>query len=296
MRLRDVDLNLFLVFEAIYSEGNLSRASERLFITQPAVSNALSRLRERLDDPLFVRTPKGMIPTPVADNMINPVREALKLLNTSVQLSDQFNPQTAENSFQLSMHDANELTLMPKLLAGLERVAPHVSVASYPVSRQDLVRELASGQLDLAIDVPLINHPDVCHQLLTTIPYVCLVRADHPDIGDSLDFDQYLSLGHINVSSRRRGFGLVDDALRKLGEKRNIQCRTSHHLVGPSIVRNTNMALTAPMTIADDAGVKALPLPFDVPPIELHLYWHRSADQDKANLWLRAFVMDQTHL
>lgn len=291
MRLQNVDLNLFLVFDAVYTERNLTRAAERLCITQPAVSNALSRLRSSLGDPLFVRTPKAMIPTPVAENMVGQVREALRLLNASVQLGDHFDPSQAEHDFKLSMHDVNEANLLPSLLASIQNEAPHISISSYTVPRNDLVKEMAAGQLDMAIDVDVINHPDLCHRPLVNVPYVCMVRSDHPGVGDTLSMEQYLALSHVHVSSRRQGAGHVDWALSRLGYWRDIKVRTTHHMVAPQIVAKTNLAMTVPSTFASDTNLKVLPLPFSVRSVDWHLYWHRSADQDKANQWLRELIV-----
>lgn len=291
MRLQNVDLNLFMVFDAIYTERNLTRAAERLSITQPAVSNALSRLRGSLDDPLFVRAPREMMPTPVAENMIGLVREALHLLNTSVQLGDRFDPAIAAHSFSISMHDVNELTVLPMLLAALQKQAPGVSLASYPVPRSDMVKDLASGHLDLAIDVPVVNHPDLRHCPLMAAPYVCLVRHDHPEVGRSLTLEQYLALSHVHVSSRRQGVGHVDAVLSGLGRPRRIQMRTKHHLVALKLVEETDLALTIPLSLAKNSDLKVLELPFEVAAVEWHLYWHRSADQDKAHHWLRELIL-----
>ncbi|WP_428775153.1 LysR family transcriptional regulator [Vibrio sp.] len=291
MRLNNVDLNLFLVFDAIYTERNLTRAAERLCITQPAVSNALTRLRNNLGDPLFIRTPKAMVPTPVADNMINMVREALQLLNTSVQMGDHFDPAIADYNFKLSMHDVNEATLLPALLAKMQSVAPNISVSSYPAKRDQLVTELSSGNLDLAIDIPVIDHPDLQHLPMVELPYVCVVRADHPEVSDGLTLEQYLELSHIHISSRRQGTGHVEAALNRIGKQRNIQVRTKHHLVASALVAQTNLAMTVPRSLAKDPNLKMFDLPFEVAPVAWHLYWHRSAEQDKANLWLRETIL-----
>ncbi|QYK12008.1 LysR family transcriptional regulator [Shewanella rhizosphaerae] len=290
MRLQNVDLNLFVVFDAIYTERNLTRAAERLCITQPAVSNALSRLRTSLNDPLFIRTPKAMMPTPVAENMIGQVREALKLLSSSMHLGDSFDPLLAEHHFQLGMFDVTEETMLPSLLAALQVHAPRLSISSYPVSREEMLKEFVSGRLDLAIDAPIVTHPDLYHHPLVTVPYVCLVRKEHPEVGDTLSLEQYLALSHVHVSSRRQGVGYVDAALNRLGKHRNIQVRTKHHQAAPKLVAETNLATTVPESLAKNTDLKVLKLPFEVEPIEWHLYWHRSADQDNANRWLREFI------
>lgn len=292
MHLKQVDLNLFVVFDAIYTERNLTRAADTLCITQPAVSNALSRLRHTLHDQLFVRTPQGMAPTPVSENIIGHVREALQLLNTSVQEGDFFDPLTANKTFNFNMNDIAESLMLPPLLECLQQEAPGIALTSYYVGRDDVATELASGQLDFAIDAPLISDPNLCHTPLLGAEYVCLVRPDHPDVGDELTLEQYLALDHIHISSRRSGMGHVDMALNSLGRARKIQLRARHYLVAPLIVHRTNMALTVPLKIAQESQLKIIPLPFEVPTLEWHLYWHKSADRDQANRWMRQFVLD----
>lgn len=292
MRLNQVDLNLFVVFDAIYTERNLTRAAEVLCITQPAVSNALGRLRNTLNDQLFVRTPQGMAPTPVAENIVGQVREALQLLNASVQEGDVFDPGVAEKTFSFSMNDVAEALLLPPLLERMQQEAPDIALTSYHVGRDDIPKELSSGQLDFAIDAPLISDPNLCHTPLMSESYVCLVRPDHPDVGNSLTMEQYMSLNHIHVSSRRSGLGHVDMTLNSLGYQRKIQLRVRHYLVAPQVVRHTNMALTVPLRVAQKANLKILELPFELPSLDWHLYWHKSADRDQANCWLRQSLLD----
>jgi len=295
MRLSQVDLNLFIVFDTIYTERNLTRAADVLFITQPAVSNALNRLRNTFNDPLFVRTPQGMAPTPLAENIVGPVREALQLLTTSVQEADVFDPAVAEKTFNFSMNDEAEALLLPSLMELLQQQAPGVGVTSYHVGRGDLPTELASGKLDFAIDAPLITDANLRHARLLAAEYVCLVRPDHPGVGNRLTLDQYLALDHLHISSRPTGPGHVDLALNRLGHRRKVQVRVRHYLVAPLIALRTDMALTAPRRVAMESPLKILELPFDVPSLEWHVYWHKSADRDQANRWMRQLLLDLVH-
>lgn len=296
MRLQHMDLNLFVVFEAIYNQGNLTRAAQQLHMTQPAVSNALGRLREHFDDPLFIRCPKGMQPTPVAHNIIDSVRQALQLLACSVQMGSAFNPQQDKRTFCISMHDLLEATLLPQLNQLLTRFAPNIRLSSANIPRTELTKELASGSLDLAIDPPLLSDSELHHQPLASSPYVCLVRPDHPKVSDHLTLTQYLGLRHIHISSRRNGLGYVDNILNQLGKKRKIQLRMRHYLAAPEVVASSDLAVTVPLFFARGTSLKVLPLPFQVPHQEWHLYWHRSAEQDSANTWLRALIFSNFNL
>ncbi|MEX0941844.1 MAG: LysR family transcriptional regulator [Pseudomonadales bacterium] len=296
MKLSDIDLNLFVVFDAIYTEGNLTRAGEIIGITQPAVSNSLSRLRNLFDDPLFVRTAEGMVPTPVAQNIVGSVRQALGLIRSSVQESETFNPIASDKRFRISMTDLSQSIVLPYLFGRIKREAPNISIDCYHVRRRDLNIELASGNLDLAVDIPLTPDPQIRQSPLFSHPHVCVVRNDHPKIKDKLTTEKYLDLGHIHISSRRGGLGHVDLALGKMGKRRRIALRTQHYLATPELVSRTELALTIPRIFADflisQYPVRYLELPFSVPNLETHLYWHESTDRDQANRWIREMVLE----
>lgn len=216
MNLSKVDLNLFIVFDAIYTEANLTRAGQIVGITQPAVSNALSRLRETFNDPLFVRTAQGMVPTPMAQNIIGPVRNALALLRTSVQESRIFNPQQANKTFRISMTDLTEAVILPPLFQRLRRLAPAVLIESFLCKRRETTKEPAAGRL-ISPSTPLNTDPQVRHVKLMQDRYVCALRQGHPLADSKLTLDSYLGMTHIHISSRRNGLGYVDLALGKMG-------------------------------------------------------------------------------
>lgn len=287
MRLSRQDLNLFIVFDAIYTARNLTRAAEVLCITQPAVSNSLTRLRSMFDDPLFVRTPGAMVPTPVADNVIDRVREALQLLQSSIQEGELFEPSSANKTFRISMSDLPEALTLPSLQESLGREAPDIRIESYYTLRQNTANELATGTLDLAIEAPLLNDPNLIHQPLINERYVCMLRKGHKAATSNFTLDDYLNLGHIHISSRKQGMGHVELALNSLGLERRIQLRAQHYMVAPLITMRTDLALTLPLSLALMHDVEILELPFSIPKLEWHLYWHKSTDQDPANKWMR---------
>jgi len=287
MRLDKIDLNLFRVLDCVYSERNLTRAAEALRLTQPAISNALARLRTVLDDPLFVRTPAGMVPTPVVENIMPTVHEALQLLGKSVDELRRFDPKHAQRNYRFSMNDLGEALLLPPLLHLLESEAPQSSVGSFYVAREDAAAELASGQLDLVIDAPLIRGAQLCHLPLASQPYVCVMRRDHPLAKGRLTLKRFLDATHIHVSSRRRGRGQVDLALEKLGHQRRTVLRVRHYLIAARIVEMSDHIWTVPRALAQQLPLMMRALPFVVDDLEWHLYWHKSADGDPANRWLR---------
>jgi DNA-binding transcriptional LysR family regulator len=298
MKLSDIDLNLFVVFDAIYTEGNLTRAGEIIGITQPAVSNSLSRLRNLFNDPMFVRTADGMVPTPVSQNIIGSVRQALGLIRSSVQESESFDPLASDKRFRISMSDLSQSILLPYMFGRLKREAPQIAVDCYHIRRRDMNIELASGNLDLAIDIPLTPDTQIKHAPLFSHPQVCVVRNNHSIIQDRevLDIGTYLELQHINISSRRGGLGQTDLALGKMGKRRHIALRTQHYLPVAELVARTDLTLTIPRVFADFLAarlpVRHYNLPFEVPHLETHLYWHESTDRDRANKWMRDMLLE----
>lgn len=275
------------MFDTIYTERNLTQAAKTLAITQPAVSNALSRLRRVFNDELFVRTSKGMLPTPVADSIAQNISAALNLLNASVLEREEFNPRSAERTYNFSMTDLAEAVILPRLFPYFETHAPGLSLQSYYTKRHELVRQLSRGELDFAVDVPLIEDAQVAHQSLIKENYVCAMRADHPLADKDLTMDAYLAMSHIHVSSRRRGLGQVDMALLKHQAERKIQLRVQHYRVAAEVVSGTDLVLTVPRFLADQYSLLLRPLPFDVPALDMHLYWHRQSDSDPSHRWLR---------
>lgn len=289
MNLSNIDLNLFIVFDAIYTEGNLTRAGQILGITQPATSNALARLRDTFNDPLFVRTAHGMLPTPLAQNIITPVRSALQLLRGSVHDSRVFDPASAHKTFRLSMTDLSEDTLLPATFQRLHKLAPNVRIESLLARRRETAKELAAGHLDFAIDVPLNSDPQLLHTKLLEDRYVCAMRKGHPLASHKkISLEQYLATQHIHISSRRSGLGPVDLALGKMGLQRNIVLRSKHYLMAQTVLQNTDLTITAPARFVAHYNLHSVELPIaGIAPIESHLFWHTSADQDPANRWMR---------
>ncbi len=292
MNLSKVDLNLFIVFDAIYTEANLTRAGQIVGITQPAVSNALARLRETFNDPLFVRTAQGMVPTPMAQNIIGPVRNALALLRVSVQESRTFNPLQANKTYRISMTDLTEEIILPPLFQRLRRQAPSVQIESFLSKRRETTKELAAGRLDFAVDAPLNTDPQVRHVKLLSDRYVCAIRKGHPLAKEKLTLDEYMSLTHIHISSRRSGLGYVDLTLGKMGIQRKIALRSQHYLMASMVMQKTDMAMTVPERFARSHDLHYVGVPVEVPAVETHLYWHESTDQDPANRWMREQMIE----
>lgn len=292
MQLNKIDLNLFIVFDVIYRERNLTKAAEALHITQPAVSNSLNRLRMAFDDRLFVRQSGHMVPTPLAENVIDRIRSALVGLESCLNEHDDFSPDTSNRRFMFAMNDTSESYLLPRLMAYLQKEAPSIYIESYGVQRHELAREFAAGHLDFALDVPLVNEPQLTHKALVQDRYVCVARRNHPQLDGSLSLEQYISLPHIHVSSRRKGQGYIDLHLNRMGLQRNILLRVQHSRAAPPIAARTDMLLTIPEALAHNHDLQIFDLPFELPKLDWHLYWPSNYSNDKAHQWMRQVIFD----
>ena len=295
MDLSRVDLNLLVVLEAIYTEGGLTRAGERLNVTQPAVSHALGRLRDLLGDPLFVREGHAMVPTPFTRNLIEPLRQNLRAMELTLNEAKRFDPAASEQRFTLGCRDALELRVLPGLLRGLRERAPELEIATVTFRRRNMEADLFSGDLDLVTDSLLPRSQNIRHVHINTDPLVVMARRDHPALGNGLDLDTYLRHRHILVTSRRTGPGLEDFELARRGLQRKVTLRCQHFFAASRVVRETDLLLTMPGRLAellnlDDAYTLA-PFPLDMPPQDLYLCWHANVDNDPANRWLREQII-----
>lgn len=290
-----VDLNLFVVLDAIYSEGGVSRAAEKLHLTQPAISHALARLRLLLGDPLFVRRGQGLIPTPLARNIIGPVRASLQALEGMLNRSSGFAPAESNRRFVVGMRDILEAALLPALLADFAENAPLLDLTSARVARRELEAELESGAVDAALDVFLPLSNNIRSQRLDHDTMVVVARKRHPGLRRGCDLDAYLAQRHVQVTSRPRRLGPEDAELRRRGLRRDIALRCQHYFAACRTVERTNLLLTMPeryaRVLSQQFDTRLYPLPFALPKFELFLYWHANVDQDAANLWLRQRIL-----
>jgi DNA-binding transcriptional LysR family regulator len=292
MNLHRIDLNLFAVFDAIYTAGSLTRAADVLCITQPAVSNSLARLRDMLNDPLFVRTGHSMTPTPVAQNIIVPARAALELLRKSVQESHTFDPLIAEKQFNFASRDLLEVSILPRLLAHLEDGSPNITLANFEISRSKVVSEMANGNLDFFADASTFTDPHLHKACIATDRYVVLARKNHPKLKNGLDLETFLNMNHINVTYRHDGSSAVDVVLDNLGHKRCIKFHSQHFLTVPSALVKTDMVACMPYHLAKHYDLAMYEMPIDMPAMEYFLYWHVSMNEDHAHRWMREQIME----
>ena len=287
MNLRTLDLNLLPIFEAIYVERSLTRASEVLHVTQPALSNALVRLRRAFGDPLFIRSGRGMIPTSEAEQLIGAVREALGRLRSGLDRGRGFDPTSSERAFNVAAGEAAASALAPALARRLAETAPRVRFFFHQVARTDIPIELAARRLDFAIDIASVAQGDVESVPFLEDEYVCVLRRGHPAAKQRLTLARFLRVPHIAVSSRRGGRTVADLALHKLGERLRPVLRFAHYSPAFHVVATTDFALIAPASVARVHDVVVRPLPFETPSLALHLHWRRDTHHDPASVWAR---------
>lgn len=291
MHLFKVDLNLFVVLDAICAEGSITRAADRLHLTQPAVSHALARLRDVYADPLFVRSGNGVAPTALTKRLIGPIRESLLMLQETLQPSQPFDAAGARNSFVVALPDVLETWVLPPLMQYLQEVAPRMQMASVRARRRELDADLAGGRLDLAFDVLMPVAPALRHAPLMEDRFVVVAREGHPILAADWTMDAYCQFRHIVVSSRRTGLSAEDFELSRLGLRRDIALRCSNYHVAWKTMEQTDLLLTVPEQYAlmREAGPFSVkPMPMDVRGLAIQMYWHESVDQDPANQWLRS--------
>jgi DNA-binding transcriptional LysR family regulator len=295
MQLSRVDLNLFTIFDAIYREGGITPASKRLHLSQPAVSHALARLRELLDDPLFERRGHEMVPTPLARSLAATVASSLDNLDQLLRSAGRFDAATTGRCFRIAVREPHELSFLPKLIAHVGSAAPQVEIAAVRIDRRDLEEDLQSGELDAALDVALPVSAEVRRELVSSEPLAVLARRDHPAIRGGLDAAAYLAMEHVLVTGRRRGGGHEDVALGRLGMSRRIRVRCQSHAAASEVVARSDLLVTMPRSQAEianrESGNQLLPFPVAIPPLETYLYWHASSDQETGSQWFRQMVL-----
>ncbi len=293
-----IDLNLMVMLQAVYVEGSITKAAQRLNVTQPAVSHALRRLRDVLGDPLFVRHGSTITPTPFTRNLMGPVVSALATLQLAISGSEHFDPASMGRRFTIGIRDSLEVIAAPVLMERLIAQSPQSQVNCIRIDHGHLADELATGTLDCAVELPLNLDAAIHRQRLDTRDrMVVLARPGHPALAKGrLTLATYLKQDHIAVSSRRTGETFEDAALNRAGHQRNVRMRVQRHVVAVNLVAQTDMLLTMPEQYEPVVNAVARnrlhAFPMAMPPVDYYLYWHRSVDGNPANLWIRQQIVD----
>lgn len=315
-QLATVDLNLLVAFDALVRERHVTRAAERVGLTQSAMSHALGRLRTLLGDPLLVRGRGGMTLTPRAESLIVPLRSGLVILGRALSEPAEFHPESARRAFAIAAPDLFHVLAIPPLLERVRSQAPGVDIAVSDLSERRLPEQLETGEIDVAIvpqmDVPSAppagpSAPGLVRRTLFRDRFVCLMRADHPAFGQRrsaraaakktrLTLETYLALSHVLVSPTGEGPGVVDQVLARRGLRRRIALRLPHFYSALSIVAQSDLIVTAPSAMArllrPELPVVAVPPPLSLPQHSIHLVWHERFSKDLGHGWLRDQVRE----
>lgn len=306
MDVEKLDLNLLRVFDALMEDGNLTRAGYRLGLSQPAMSHALGRLRKRTGDALFVRVPTGMEPTNLALRIAPSVREGLRLLEGAMEGEAKFDPATCKRTFQILMSDIGELVYLPRLVRRLKHVAPSVDIRVLQLPRESYAEAFITGEADLAIGFLPALRAGFYQQRLYTDSYVCVVREDHPRIGDAITLKQFVEESHVliepggsrfmSMAQQNSTTSLIEQYLAERGLVRRFALRVPHFMVVPDIVQSTDLIATIPsyaiVHSRARSGLKLLTLPLEMPQFEIRQFWHQRSHDDQGNRWLRGLISE----
>jgi DNA-binding transcriptional LysR family regulator len=294
--IKKMDLNLLMVFAALCEEKSTTKAALRLGLSQPAISHALVRLRDQLNDPLFVRASKGLVPTNRALELEKPILALLSQLDGLLGSSKEFIPEKAKNIFRMATTDYFELVVLPQLLQKLEKEAPHITIISRPTSGVLPKNELEKGDYDIAIAGFYGKLPEgFMKQKVFDDDFICISKKNHPRIKKkALSIDQYANEKHILISLHGDMKAKTKDILAKKGLDQMFSSGVASFLSPGWIVASTELMLTCPRKLAE-AYEKHLPimlheLPFEIPSISVVQVWHERSHKDPAHSWLRQMI------
>jgi DNA-binding transcriptional LysR family regulator len=290
--LHGIDLNLLVAFDALMAERSVTRAGTRIGRTQPAMSAALSRLRNLLKDELFIRSPNGLQPTPRALDLAEPLGHALAEIQRTLEFTQGFDPSTSAVSFSLGLSDHPTFVLLPHLLAVLREKAPGITLRIRDfAARDDAISMLDSGEVDLTIGVPPSPAGRILNRPFFQEKFVCILRKGHPAAEAPLDLNNFLGLSHLLVSPENERFGIVDVALAKKGLKRRLALTLPQMYAAPVLIARTDMIATLMEGVVLASGyaheLSILPPPLDLEPVQFVLSWHRRNDVHPAQRWFR---------
>ena len=296
MDLKDVDLNLLLVFHHLLTERRVSAVAERLGMTQPGVSNALKRLRLLLGDDLFLRTSRGMEPTPYAARLAEPIGYALSTIQNSLNDSGAFDPAASRQQFTLGLTDIGEIYIFPKLMGILAERAPGISITTVRNNAVNLKDEMEAGKVDLAVGLLPHLKSGFYQRRLFRQGYVCMFRSGHPLDKPAMTVDEFARADHVVVVASGTGHAMVDQSIEKKGIKRRVALTVPHFVAVGHILASSNMIATVPERYARECvqpfGLKYVPHPLDLPAISINQFWHARMHRDAANQWLRNLIFD----
>ena len=296
MNIALVDLNLLIVFDAVMREKHVTRAAKRIGMTQPAVSNALNRLRYIAKDDLFIRSPAGVVPTARALELSPPIRQAINLVENAFDPTT-FDPKSSNDVFNIAISNYTASILFPSLAQLLEKEAPNINVRSKQLGDVDLLKELEAANIDFIIAGQQLEETEnFVSAPLYDEDFVCVLRKRHPLAKKKqLTIKEFSQAKHLMVATTGKAFGFVDYLLESKGLKRRVAMTVNQFLVAPSIIRRSDMILTVSRRVAERFRldeVKVFPLPLITNPLRLKLVWHVRSDSSPGSRWIRSKIVE----
>ena len=293
MATKTPDLNLLPIAFALYDELSVSRAARVLGMSQPAVSMALRRMRETFDDPLFIRVPTGITPTPRAHALIRLARPLVARLQEDLLKGEAFDPATSTRPFTLALSDVGEMAFLPRVLSALRAEAPQCAIRSVSIPPSQLPHELEKGEVDVAVGYfPMLSLKNFRQRRLSRHRFACVLRADHPFRAERLSARRFLEAEHIVIREEGRSQEVLERFFERRRIKRKVAVYASHFLGVPFVLAESDLIATVPYAVANAFAAMmpqlavALP-PFDISGFELKLHWHRRFDNEARHRWLR---------
>jgi DNA-binding transcriptional LysR family regulator len=296
MELSDIDLNQLVLFQHLMVERRVSRVAENLGLTQPAVSNTLAKLRRQFGDDLFVRTPTGMMPTPFAEQLAEPVGYALGMIHSGLNQNSRFDPANVKRAFTIGMTDIGEIVFLPGLVDRLRHQAPGVSLSTVRTTATTLRDDMEAGKVDLAIGPLPQLKAGFFQRRLFRQRYVCLFRKGHPLDRKRLSLADFKAAEHLVIVSAGTGHGKVDDLIRRAGVERKVRLTIPHFVSLGHLLKRTDMVATVTERLAESLAepfdLTFRPHPVDLPEIAINVFWHAKVHRSPAHQWLRGVVFD----
>lgn len=295
MNLRSIDLNLLVALEALLHERHVTRAADRVGLSQPAMSNALGRLRHLFADDLLVRTAKGMQPTPKAELLRQQVQQVMKQIERVLECDGSFQAHASKRSFTIRMSDLLSMLLLPPMLDELRRSSPGVALDIVHLPPADTVDALDRDEIDLAVSMGLDHSRAILSRELLSDSMVCIMSRKHVLARKELTLERFLGYRHLKVSMSPTDLRFVDDVLSRRGISRDVALNVPHWLVVPHVLAGSDYLAVMPGRLARRIAGDALivkELPFGTQPFKWSLYWHRRHDSNPAVVWLRTLIVD----
>ena len=296
MELSEIDLNQLVLFQQLMVERRVSKVAENLGLTQPAVSNTLAKLRRQFGDDLFVRTPVGMMPTPFAEQLAEPIGYALGMIHSGLNQHSRFDPASVKRSVTIGMTDIGEIVFLPELVEHLRREAPGVLLSTVRTTATNLRDDMEAGKVDLAIGPLPQLKAGFFQRRLFRQRYVCLFRKGHALDRKRLSLADFKAAEHLVIVSAGTGHGKIDDLIRRAGVDRTVRLTIPHFVSVGHLLRRTEMVTTVTERLAESLvepfDLTFRPHPINLPEVAINVFWHAKVHRSPAHQWLRGVVFD----